>query len=200
MFDRTEANGRLEAITTMLDEYFNSAPEILLSTARVLENIQMIASGADDALQGSKAAVKQEHIIISCDASIKVNPGGPSSVGVVITLLEGKPMNIFRRTKATTNNQAEYDAVYFGLMSLINLKNNPHCKIEVRSDSKLVVDQLNGDMKCSDERLQEKKQGILELVGTLPVPVEFRWMPRNSTPELRQANFLAQDILGVPRH
>ncbi len=82
-----------------------------------------------------------KHIVISCDASIKKNPGGPASVGAVVQFPNvGKYANQHREllqfsriTKATSNNQAEYDAVYFGLVSLFNLHNNPECVVEVRS-------------------------------------------------------------------
>ena len=145
--------------------------------------------------------VTGERIIISCDASIKVNPGGPASVGVVIQNPKQKDLLQFAKaTKATTNNQAEYDAVYTGLVSFVNLNNNPGMQIVVRSDSQLVIRQLKKEIQCQDKQLVKRRDLILELVDQLPVPVIFEWRPRNSTTELELANHLAQDLLGVPRH
>ena len=85
-------------------------------------------------------------------------------------------------------------------MALTNLSNNPNTTIEIRSDSMLVIDSLNGTKKCQDETLAKKRDLILQHVKALPCPVEFVWRPRNSTPELKEANYLAQDAINVPRH
>lgn len=140
-----------------------------------------------------------QHTIISCDASIKTNPGGPASVGYVIRRPNKEPMIVAKPCPATTNNQAEYDAVYEALTALFNLVNNPG-KVEVRSDSKLVIDQLNGDMECHDKTLVKRRDAIREFVKELPTEVEFVWKPRNSTPDLETANYCAQEILGVSPH
>ena len=140
------------------------------------------------------------HVIISCDASIKENPGGPSSIGFVIRKPREKPVGMSKPSPATSNNQAEYDAIYEGLSTFFNLNNNPGCKVEIRSDSKLVIDQLNGDMKCQDKSLMKRRDAIREFIKALPVPIEFKWRRRNSTKDLEEANYLAQDLLGVSRH
>jgi len=202
MFDEKEANTRLEAIAEMCDEQFKNS-DMLVSTAVFLRAIKGIAMGNDDYLDEDQSADLPpvgEKIIISCDASIKENPGGPSAVGTVIQMVDGTKLSLSKKARATTCNQAEYEAVYFALTSLMNLRNNPGALLEVRSDSKLVIYQLNGEQECHDEKLKAKRDHILEFVAGLPVPVRFVWRPRNSTPELREANYLAQDELGVRRH
>jgi ribonuclease HI len=194
--DEKEALDRLDTIVELIDRHLDSRAPILL-----LE-IKALANGTEEEWAEDKLLKKinpEEKIIISCDASIKVNPGGPAAVGVVIQVL-GKQLQLSQRSSATSNNQAEYDAVYFGLISLMNLHNNPGMLIEVRSDSQLVIRQLNGEIKCHDEKLEKKRNMIQEYVGQLPVPVKFQWRPRNSTPELKLANYLAQDLLQIPRH
>jgi len=202
MFEDKEANTRLEAIAEMCENEMKTT-DMLVSTAACLRAIRGVAVGEDDYLdedQSPPLQEKEERVIISCDASVKNNPGGPSAVGVVIVMPNGKRLSISKQARATTCNQAEYEAIYFGLISLMNLNNNPGVLLEVRSDSKLVVYQLNGDQECHDEKLQAKRDHIREFIAGLPVPVKFVWRPRNSTPELREANFLAQDELGVRRH
>ena len=153
----------------------------------------------EDKLETPQETVEQK-IIISCDASIKVNPGGPAAVGVVIRFPEGKPVQFSRHTSAQTNNEAEYDAIYEALMFLANTVNRPKFPVVVRSDSQLVVKQLTGKYQINNEVLGRKCSSINELAKALPVPVEIEWRPRNSTPDLTEANFLAQDALGVRRH
>ncbi len=197
-----EAEKKLATIAEMIDEVFNRGTPMLNTTQKLLEQLQIVALGIDEEETETKERKlnKIDHVIISCDASIKVNPGGPSSVGIVLQIPNEKPLELAQMVPARTNNQAEADAIYFALTSLMNLKNNPGCEVEVRSDSKLVVDMLNGDCKCHDEKLKKRIELIRELVESLPVPVRFEWRPRNSTPELEMANYLAQDLLDVPRH
>jgi ribonuclease HI len=203
--DKEELETRLNVIDEMIKGYLTGRNPVLFETFKFLHKLRGVATGVDTTLvnlhpDATEFAPKLDHIIVSCDASIKQNPGGPSSVGVVIQLPGEKSLELAQGSPATSNNQAEYDAVYFGLTTLMNTRNNPGCEIEVRSDSQLVIKQLNGEMKCNDEKLQKRRDLILELTKSLPVPVRFVWRPRNSTPQLELANYLAQDLLDVPRH
>ncbi len=150
----------------------------------------------------TEAPVEPEVVItISCDASIKKNPGGPASVGVVIRVPGKKPVEIAKIVPANTNNEAEYDAVFEGLKFLSTTVNVPKHEVVVNSDSQLVVKQLLGEYKISDSfpNLKKRCEIIRELAAALPVPVKVEWKPRNSTPDLELANYLAQDAIGVPR-
>lgn len=147
------------------------------------------------------ATYKGPLIEISCDASIKKNPGGPSSVGVVIRVPgQDKSIEIAHGTKSTTNNQAEYDAIYTGLNTLINMFNRPRYPVKVYSDSQLIIRQLNNLAASKDDKLTTKKEFVHALANQIELGVIFEWRPRNSTPDLKQANYLAQDVLGVKRH
>lgn len=147
-----------------------------------------------------KPKMQEEKIIISCDASITVNPGGDASVGFVIEHPDSETLKISKAVPSKTINQAEYDAVYEGLTTLFNLRNNTDLPVEVRSDSKLVIKQLNGEWQCKDQKLENKRQLIKELVKQLPTKITFVWLPRNSTPGLKLANDMAQDYLGIKNH
>jgi ribonuclease HI len=197
-----EANDRLAAIAEYCDRVLGSGSPMLVQTQITLEYIKAVATAAEENFHmGPPIGHVFDHIILSCDASIKKNPGGPASVGFVVQFPdERKPLQRGQGCNSTTNNQAEYDAIYFGLTTLMNLHHNPGCEIEVRSDSRICIQQLNGEIACNEPELQRRRDLIHELVAVLPVQVVFVWRPRNSTPELRQANYLAQDVLGVPRH
>jgi len=158
---------------------------------------------------GKPKAVEHEVCIVSCDASIKKNPGGPAAVGIVIDMPgSANPRQaISRFTPANTNNEAEYDAVYESLGQLARLVAS--CmrfkRIEIHSDSQLVVKQLNGLYKCSIPRLARRKETTLEKLKELTdIPgfpeVEIKWYPRNSTDGLKEANDIAQDMINVPNH
>lgn len=146
-------------------------------------------------------------IIISCDASVKNNPGGPCSSGVVIRFPSAgiDPHELCRiLPTAVTNNQAEYDAVYEGLNYFLTFGILGAQGIEVRSDSKLVVNQLNDAWAVKDEKLKHRHESVQELVQKLneqlKIPISIVWYPRNSTEDLKKANNIAQSILGVKNH
>jgi ribonuclease HI len=204
----TESGKRLFAIASMIDDYFNnSSIPILNSTYGFLESIQKVALGLDQEDDGPRKvnSLFGDYITISCDASILKNPGGPSAIGFVIDFAKRDQANLStgRHCKASTNNQAEYDAVFFSLTTLMDLCGgaNIAVPINVISDSLLVVNQLNGHMKCNDENLKHKRDQILKLSERFSnTSVIFSWKPRNSTPELKQANDMAQNLLGVKNH
>ena len=201
--DKEEAVQRLQTIQELTQEAICDGRPMLNYSWDLLQKIQSIAAGHDDRpMPISEPSVQPlQHIVVSCDASITENPGGRVAVGVVIEVKNEPPIELFRiMPKSKTCNEGEYDAVYIGLTQVMSLKNNPGCEIEVRSDSKLVVDQINNKMKCNKPQLVRRRDAIRELVQTLPVPVSFQWRPRNSTVALERANFLAQDALGVRRH
>lgn len=199
---------RLKTIINMIDESFNENKPVMLHTAKLISDLREVASGdkeikKDEHIDKTIEIAAQrtiKHVIISCDASIKINPGGPASVGVVIEQNKKKDLELVRHSKSNTNNQAEYDAIYFGLTCFLNVCNNPQALIEIRSDSQVIVSQLNGEMKCHDQVLKQKRDSIWKLAKACPSPIKFEWRPRNSTPGLKKANYLAQDILGVKLH
>jgi ribonuclease HI len=193
-----QSDEKLEEIHNLISDYLASGRDLLVSTQKLLLEIQD-KIGLNMNLENT--VQEDQVIIISCDASIKTNPGGPAAVGVIIRYPDGtKPTSINRAVPALTNNEAEYDAIYEGLMHIANLVNRPKFPICIRSDSQLVVKQLRGEYKINLDVLQRKYDSIHALAGALPVPVIIEWHPRNSTPDLTEANFIAQDAIGVKRH
>jgi ribonuclease HI len=192
--DLSEALQRLQSIEDICKRTLTSGRPMMTHEWDLLQQVKSIASANDEPVVRISNQIPQQvldHVILSCDASITKNPGGRVAIGVTIEYKNEPPIQIGRVVpNSTTNNQGEYDAVYYGLTQLMDLKNNPACLVEVHSDSKLVVDQLNKTMQCKDSTLQRKRDIILELVEHLPVPVSFHWKPRNSTTGLEEANFI----------
>lgn len=143
-----------------------------------------------------------DYILLSVDASIKVNPGGQAAIGAVIRFPGKAAIKLSKPVPAKTNNEAEYDAIYEALNHVVHLKASLDRPIMIHSDSQLVVYQLTGKYQISEENkaLQRRAQIIHELAQQLPVAVGIEWRPRNSTQDLTDANHAAQDLLGVKRH
>lgn len=90
-------------------------------------------------------------MIIETDGGSRGNPG-QAAIGVVVNGRE-----YAEHIGVKTNNEAEYAALIFGLKKAKQLLGKAGAKaaaIEVRMDSELVVKQMNGQYKISEETLQ----------------------------------------------
>ncbi len=88
--------------------------------------------------------------IIYTDGGARNNPG-PAAIGIII---DSKEYSKF--LGEATNNEAEYQAVIFALKKvkqLIGKDKSKNAEIEVRSDSELIVSQLNGEYKIKENDL-----------------------------------------------
>lgn len=97
-----------------------------------------------------------QHVIIYTDGGSRGNPG-PAAFGVVIKY-NGEKKEYGEFMGVATNNQAEYQGVIFGLRKvkqLIGKEQAKKARLEVRSDSELLVKQLNGAYKVLDEHIQK---------------------------------------------
>lgn len=75
-----------------------------------------------------------------------------------------------------TSNEAEYTVVYKALEAAETKE------IEILSDSKLVVNQLNREWHIKDERMRELFDKIHKLIRERGLKVEFKWVPRKDNP------------------
>jgi ribonuclease HI len=106
----------------------------------------------------------KDYVIIHTDGASRGNPG-PAAIGVTIKDSEGRRLaSISRRIGVTTNNQAEYRAVIAGLEKAIGL--GAH-RVLVKSDSELMVKQLQGLYKIKNVTLRTLYQEVVKLTGSL---------------------------------
>mgnify|MGYP001095606064 CR=1 FL=1 len=94
----------------------------------------------------------KDKIVIYTDGGSRGNPG-PAAIGVVID-----NQYYSKAIGKTTNNIAEYKAVIFALQKLKQILGKEKAfktEVEIRSDSELMVNQLNGFYKIKDAELKE---------------------------------------------
>lgn len=99
-----------------------------------------------------KELFPKDKVVLYTDGGARGNPG-PAAVGVVIS-----SRHYSKAIGETTNNVAEYKAVIFGLQrikQLLGKEKSFEMEVEVRSDSELIVSQLNGIYKIKDAELKE---------------------------------------------
>lgn len=117
-----------------------------------------------------------EKIVMYTDGGARNNPG-PAAVGVYIETLD-KKYGEFIGEK--TNNEAEYEALIFGMKrvkSNVGKEKAKRVELECYLDSELAVKQLNHEYKLKEKRIQEYFIEIWNLMLDFG-KVSFHHVPR----------------------
>lgn len=119
-------------------------------------------------------------LIIYTDGGARGNPGPAACAAVVKSADDGETLlERGRYLGRATNNVAEYEAVLLGLDLAAQLKAR---EVEVRSDSELLVMQVNGRYKVKNERLRVLHGRVVEALGAFS-GAEIRHIPRTENVE-----------------
>lgn len=114
-----------------------------------------------------------------------VNPGGIATYGLVIrddqNTVIARKKGLVGEGSGMSNNVAEYAALCEALRSLLKGQ-MAASHIEVRSDSRLVVNQMKGDWKFHKGLYGEKYREARDLVTPF-TQIEFKWIPREQNEE-----------------
>ena len=134
-------------------------------------------------------AVKK--VVIYADGASLGNPG-PAAIGAIIKDEQGNLItSISQRIGTTTNNQAEYRAIIAALEKAVSLGAR---EVELRSDSELVVKQINGRYRVKKTTLRPLYQKVVQLIGSFTAFTITR-VPRQQNAE---ADRLANKALAIP--
>ena len=105
-----------------------------------------------------------------CDDSCDVNPGGTAKYGVIVKGKSGTVLLeqccVVGTGKVMSNNVAEYAALIHVLQYL--LPRSPG-HVVIHGDSRLVINQLNGEWRVRDALLAYCKQDTLAMVRLMQV-------------------------------
>ncbi len=127
-----------------------------------------------------------KRIIIYTDGGSRGNPG-PAAAGVVFCNEKGQDIKKYSEYLGDnlTNNEAEYGAVIFALKkfkAVFGKKLAKNSEVEIRSDSELLVKQLNGKYKILDSKIQPLFLEIWNLRFDFE-KIRFRRIPREKNTE-----------------
>ena len=124
--------------------------------------------------------------------------GNPGIAGAGIVFVNEKTQIIKEYAEylgdKKTNNEAEYGAVIFALKKFKALFGKEMAKkseVEVRSDSELLVKQLNGEYKLSNENIQKLFIEVWNLKTDFE-KVKFKQIPREKN---KDADRLANEAM-----
>ncbi len=112
--------------------------------------------------------------IVEADGGARGNPG-PAAYGALVRDPESGEILLERgaRIGIASNNVAEYRGLIAGLEAAGQL--DPHAQVEVRMDSKLVVEQMSGRWKIKHP---DMKPLAVEATGLAPFGTVYTWVPR----------------------
>ena len=132
---------------------------------------------------------------IFTDGGSRGNPG-VSAIGVVICNERSQEIKKFGEYLGDnlTNNDAEYSAIIFALKkfrSLFGKALTEITDIEIKSDSELVVKQLNGEYRLTDPKIQQFFIEIWNLKFDYK-SVKFKHIPREKN---KEADRLVNEVL-----
>ncbi len=115
-----------------------------------------------------------DRLLITADGGSRGNPG-PAAYGAVVSdAATGEVLNREGKTLGiTTNNVAEYSGLIAGLEMAAAI--NPDATVDVRMDSKLVIEQMAGRWKVKNPAMKELAARAQRL---RPASVTWTWIPR----------------------
>ena len=128
-------------------------------------------------------------LVIEADGGSRGNPG-PAGYGAVVR--DGVTGEVLAERAAgigvATNNVAEYGGLIAGLRAAIDLDPS---EVEVRMDSKLVVEQMSGRWQVKHPSMKPLAREAASLIAQLPT-VRFSWIPREKN---KHADRLANEAM-----
>jgi broad specificity phosphatase PhoE/ribonuclease HI len=120
--------------------------------------------------------VSPRRLVVEADGGSRGNPG-PAGYGALVR--DAQTGRVLAERAASvgraTNNVAEYGGLVAGLQAAFDL--DPTADVEVRMDSKLVVEQMSGRWKIKHPDMQQlalQAQQIARRLGS----VRYTWVPR----------------------
>lgn len=120
------------------------------------------------------ASKPQRVLVVEADGGSRGNPGIAAAGAVVLEPTTGQVLRtIAKYLGHASNNVAEYNGLIIGINAALELGASA---IEVRMDSKLVVEQMSGRWKIKHPDMQELAQQARALLKS--TPVSFQWIPR----------------------
>jgi probable phosphoglycerate mutase len=133
--------------------------------------------------------VSVEHVVVEADGGSRGNPGPAGYGAVVLDPATGAILaERFAAIGTATNNVAEYSGLLAGLEAAAELGAR---RVDVRMDSKLVVEQMSGRWQVKHEGLRELARAAVVLRQRFEA-VTFAWIPREQN---KHADRLANEAM-----
>lgn len=132
-------------------------------------------------------------LVVEADGGSRGNPG-PAACGTIVRdATTGQVLaELAEYLGETTNNVAEYRGAIAGLEQVREL--DPTATVEVRLDSRLVVEQMSGRWRIKDAGMRELALRLRSILP--PGQVSYTWVPRDRN---KAADRLVNEMLDAAR-
>jgi ribonuclease HI len=107
------------------------------------------------------AGALDDEWLLMVDGAARGNPGEAGCSAVIFAADGNVVKELSRYLGRATNNVAEYEGLLMGLEALLQMGAK---KIQIQSDSQLLVRQLNGEYRVKDEKLKLLFSRAMELL------------------------------------
>lgn len=115
-------------------------------------------------------------LVVEADGGSRGNPGVAGYGALVTDAQTGEVLaELFEGLGTTTNNVAEYSGLVAGLRAAADLA--PGANVQVKMDSKLVVEQMSGRWQIKDPNLRVLAASAREAASRLGT-ISYTWIPR----------------------
>ena len=145
-------------------------------------------TGAPGGAEGGVGSARVARVVVEADGGSRGNPG-PAAYGAL--LRDAATGAVLAEVGATigvaSNNVAEYRGLIAGLRLARDVA--PAAQVQVRMDSKLVVEQMSGRWKVKHPDIRPL---VEEARGLAPAGTEYVWVPRDAN---AHADRLVNDAL-----
>lgn len=171
----TERHEKYQSADDLLEtfrEYYGS--NVTPKTAVKIISFDFKPLGSGKVHKENPTAARVESIKLYADGGSRGNPG-PSASGYVLLDMEDNILvdkGVY--LGLTTNNQAEYQALKFGLEEAVKMRAK---KVDVYMDSLLVINQMKGIFKVRNRDLWPIHEAIKRLAATFE-HITFTHVPR----------------------
>jgi ribonuclease H / adenosylcobalamin/alpha-ribazole phosphatase len=131
------------------------------------------------------------NLVVEADGGSRGNPGPAAYGAVVRDGVTGQVLaELAQYLDVVTNNVAEYRGAIAGLEHAYEI--DPHARVEVRLDSKLIVEQMSGRWQIKHRDMQKL---ALQARGIFPAgQVTYTWVPREQN---RLADALVNEMIDL---
>lgn len=129
-------------------------------------------------------------VVIYADGGSRGNPGNAGSGTAIYDGSGAKLLRTIAKNVGTaTNNVAEYHGLLAGLQAAQELGATD---VEVRMDSKLVVQQMSGAWKIKHPDMKELALSCQAIAATFPT-ISYTWIPREKNKKADELGNIAMD-------
>lgn len=136
------------------------------------------------------------HFILYADGGARGNPGPAGAGAVVFDAIGKRILEVADYLGVATNNIAEYEAVLRGLAKLKDLYPEgyfTHAQVEIRMDSKLVIEQLRGNYRVKHPNLVPRYLELSNLIARHFPNITYTHVPREKNKDADELANKAMD-------